>query len=349
MARPGRLNARAGDREGVVSGVAADCLAGEEFPGGVLVVDDQGARVEALFDSLGTAWTPWRRRAWDGRDATAWPPAGSYQDATVRLPRDWATFAMQVQLVSARLREEGRLFVYGANDEGIRSAVSRLEGLFSRVRTRLTKHRTRVLEACSPRPGTVWRASPDQWKETLRVEVPLGSSETEFVELVSWPGVFASGRLDEGSACLLEVLDSVDMGGKILDFGCGHGVISLVARHRAPDSELHLLDVDAVALAAAGENLPGARLILSDGWRAMEPGTAFDLVLSNPPIHRGKDEDYRACEELLRQAKHHLRPRGVLVTVTQRTVGIGKLYHRSFRRAELLLETPRFQVWRGRV
>ncbi len=115
-----------------------------------------------------------------------------------------------------------------------------------------------------------------------------------------------------------------------------------------PSCRLTLLDADALALAAAAENHPDAHCILSDGWTAMPPGERFDWIVSNPPIHVGRDEDYAICSALARRAREWLSPRGQLVAVTQRTVGLGTLFRETFRKSRMLAETPRYQVWLGR-
>ncbi|MBV5336167.1 methyltransferase, partial [bacterium] len=147
----------------------------------------------------------------------------------------------------------------------------------------------------------------------------------------------------------LEALPPVKEGAKVLDFAGGAGVIAAWVRARTPDAQLTLLDADALALVAAAENVPGAVLAASDGFDGLDPAARFDLIVSNPPIHCGRQEDFAVLAAFLERGPKLLRPKGALVFVVQRTAGGGRLLGEQARRTELLKETPAFQVWRMAV
>ncbi|HYG85196.1 MAG TPA: methyltransferase [Azospirillum sp.] len=325
-----RLLQRADSREAEVAAVAAEALDGR-VPANVLVCGDADGAVEQAVG--GTAW---HRYAYGGHDAQPWPPAGPFDGAILRQPRGWAAFAMTLHGIAARLPPGAPLWIYGGNDEGITSAPKRLEGLFADPETLTVKRRARVLEM--RRTDAPARGDPEAWRETVAIAAAM---------FVSYPGLFAHGRLDPGTALLLDVLPKVAAGASVLDFGCGAGVIAHMVRSRAPDAQLTLLDVDSLALHAARQNVPDATLVLSDGWSALEAKRRFDLIVSNPPLHRGKEEDFGALDALVRGAKDRLKPRGALVAVVQRTAGVGKLFAATLRNTEMLAETPQYQVWRG--
>ncbi|HEY0832792.1 MAG TPA: methyltransferase [Azospirillum sp.] len=338
-----RLAQRAGGRDAEIAGVAADVLAEARPQGRVLVASDHVGTVERAVWDGGAEVVAWHRFAYDGGPARAWPEDGVFDAAVLRLPRSWPAFSMKLHAIAARLPAGAPLWIYGGNDEGITSAPKRLEGLVEEVGTVAVKRRARVLRTV--RTGEAARGDLDDWRETVALQMPDGTA----FDLVSYPGLFAHGRLDAGTACLLQVLPEVPAGGAVLDFGCGAGVIARLVRERVADAKLTLLDVDSVALHAARINVPDAACVLSDGWTALDPRARFDLILSNPPLHRGKEEDFGALDALVRGAKERLKRGGALVAVAQRTAGIGPLFQKAFGAADLLLETPQFQVWRGRA
>lgn len=337
-----RLSNRAGDREATIAGVAADVLSERRPQGRILVAGDtDGAMVRALTDG-GAEVSSWNRLALDGKPATAWPADGAFDGAVLRLPRGWAAFEMALHALAARLPSGAPLWIVGSNDEGITSAPKRFDGLVDGVETLAIKRRARVLE--TRRTAASARGNLEDWREIIAVPVPgLG----EPLDLVSYPGLFAHGRLDAGTECLLQVLPEIAPGTAVLDFGCGAGVIARAVRERVPDARLTLLDVDAVALHAARRNVPDAEVVLSDGLSGLGARERFGLILSNPPLHRGKDEDFGMLEALVAGTKQYLKLRGSLVAVTQRTAGVGTLFKTAFGHADLLLETPQFQVWKG--
>lgn len=337
-----RLSNRATDRDSVVSQVAAEALAERRPQGRMLVAGDtDGAMEEALRDG-GAEVVSWHRLALDGKHAAPWPADGAFDGAVLRLPRGWAAFEMALHALAARLPVGAPLWIAGSNDEGITSAPKRLADLADGVETLTIKRRARLLE--TRRTATPAHGALEDWREAVALPLP---GRDEPLPLVSYPGLFAHGRLDAGTECLLSVLPEVAAGTAVLDFGCGAGVIARTVRERTPDARLTLLDIDAVALHAARQNVPDAELVLSDGLSGLGTRERFGLILSNPPLHRGKDEDFGMLEALVTGTKQYLKLRGSLVAVTQRTAGVGKLFKSAFGHAEMLMETPQFQVWSG--
>lgn len=299
-----------------------------------LVVDDDSGRLGPALRRAGVEVLSWRRRALAGK-ATVTPPRGEVDLALLRLPRDWPSFALQVHLAASRLRPGGRLWVFGGNEEGIKSAPRRLleqhPGLAAE--TLWIKQRARIVEALRPEG---WQPMGElaAWRQTVRLDLP----EVGPVELLSYPGLFAQGRLDEASALLLRALRLPPPGARVLDLGCGPGTLSLALARRQPGLRLHLADVDALALAAAAENLPGATYLEGDGWAAVELGARFDLILSNPPLHRGHGQDLRVLHELVDQAPERLLPGGRLCLVSWKATGVVERMRRRLVRVEVLAE-----------
>jgi 16S rRNA G1207 methylase RsmC len=112
---------------------------------------------------------------------------------------------------------------------------------------------------------------------------------------------------------------------KVLDYCSGADQIAAAVRAKAKKSRLWLLDADACALEAAKRNLSDdVEFILSDGWRALEKSDrAFDLILSNPPVHLGLAVDFVPIREFLAGLARRLRrPDGIAYFVAQRYVPV---------------------------
>src|SRR3954463_15395145 len=73
------------------------------------------------------------------------------------------------------------------------------------------------------------------------------------LRLMSGSGVFAQGRLDIGTAVLFRETEP-PAGGRILDLGCGYGVIGLAITVAAADAEVTGVDVNRRAVLLANEN-----------------------------------------------------------------------------------------------
>jgi len=309
--------------------------------GPVLVMEDPLTELLEALTSVGLEVTAWNRRALGGRVGHSWPPPGPFMTTALRLPRGKDELHMNLHAAASVLQPGGTLLVYGAKDEGIQGVADALEEGFPGAATVAIGGRCRVLKGIRGPGVQGLKSSLAEWKSTVAVDLPEFPSDW-----ISYPGVFAHGRLDEGTRLLLEALPPLPPGSRVLDFGCGSGFVGFVARGRGKDVVVELLDVDAVALEAAGENLPGCSLHLSDGLPSVGLGP-FDAILSNPPFHRGKAEDPWMIVSLIEGAPALLRPRGMLVFVAQRRLPVEGALHKHFGDVTVLSEDSTFRVWMG--
>ena len=141
--------------------------------------------------------------------------------------------------------------------------------------------------------------------------------------LVSGSGVFSRGRLDPGTAVLFRET-SPPSGGRVLDLGCGYGVIGLAVAATAPAAVVTGVDVNERAVLLANEN--AASLGLADRFSAstpdaVDPAATYDEIWSNPPIRVGK----AALHDLLLTWLPRLAPDGRAVMVVGKNLGADSL------------------------
>jgi 16S rRNA (guanine1207-N2)-methyltransferase len=325
---------------------AADHLIGRslealDIQGRVLLANQAGA-LPALLAERGLAFCLWNRRLVGKPEAQPWPPAGPFDVALLRLPKPKDEQQMAAHACLSVLAPAGRLIVYGGNEEGIRSAGDRLASLCGEVATLATRGHGRVLAARRPADSAALRASLAAWRSVVQLTIAGGTRDW-----VSYPGIFAAQRIDEGTALLLGALPPLRPGDRVLDYGCGSGAIGATALAAQPRIVLDLLDEDAVALEAARENVAGAHLAL--GSRLADSGSAdYAAILSNPPLHQGIVEDHGLLEQLIADAPAHLRPGGTLQIVVQRRVPLERLLAKHFADISVPAENGRYRVWRAR-
>ena len=234
------------DPDAAADALILRCLEDIAVAGRVLLASQSRALPEAI-QHRGAECVVWSRRLSEGGTAAPWPPDGPFDLALVRLPKARDEQEMTAHAALGALRPGGRLILYGGNDEGIRSAARMLEEVTADVTTLSTRGHGRVLAALRPEDTTGLRGTLAAWRTVSRVEI--GGRARDWV---TYPGCFAAGRIDEGTALLLSVLPPLAAGARVLDYGSGTGVIAAALLDRQPDLRIDAMDHDAVALAASG-------------------------------------------------------------------------------------------------
>lgn len=178
-----------------------------------------------------------------------------------------------------------------------------------------------------------------------RFELPL---EDGPLQVVTLPGVFSHGRLDKGTALLLEHLDNLPVG-DVLDFGCGAGVLGATVKRRYPESRVTLLDVDAFAvvssrLTLAANGLEG-EVISGDGIDAAPRDLV--LILSNPPFHTGVHTHYATSETLLIKSHDHLRKGGEMRLVANSFLRYKPLIEQALGNCQTRVEAQGFKIYQA--
>jgi 16S rRNA (guanine1207-N2)-methyltransferase len=131
------------------------------------------------------------------------------------------------------------------------------------------------------------------------------------------PGLFSPRAVDAGT---LAMLSQVEFGreDKVLDLGCGYGVVGLVAARLGRPERVWLVDKDPAAAEIARANLAAndasaATVVLSDGFRSFFE-TGFDKILCNPPYQA----DFAVPKHFIEKGFNRLMVGGTLFMVTKR-------------------------------
>lgn len=116
-----------------------------------------------------------------------------------------------------------------------------------------------------------------------------------------------------------------------------------------PRLNVTLCDADAVAVVAARENCPTANVTLSDCWSSLTEGRTWDWIVSNPPVHSGKVQDFAVISVLIHGAHTRLNAGGTLWMVAQNYVPVGRLLAATRWFDTKLHSNGRFAVWEARL
>ena len=281
----------------------------------------------------GTVVQPWRDafRAAEVAELPVVADARELSDAciaqaVVHLQKSRAATFDDLAQAWRMLEPGGQLLLAGSNTLGIVSAVKRLAGQLDQpgivVANRARSRVVRFKKDEGPGPRTEPTGAIEARVATIRGET------TEF-ELDTAPGVFSAKKLDAGSEMLLETLARF-VGHKppkrVVDLGCGVGVLGIAAAMLWPEAEILLADADARAVACAKANV--TRLDLDTRcrvvwWDSRETPVdhRFQLALVNPPFHhRGPEVDLGPALALFSSLSGWLKPGARALLVANRTL-----------------------------
>jgi 16S rRNA (guanine1207-N2)-methyltransferase len=326
------------DPDFLAASVMAEVLESASFEGPVLIM---GEPTGTLAQAIDTPNETWARRAGPAAEATPWPADGPFGTVLVRMTRSAEELKFVLALAAHRLMPGGKVFLFGANDEGIKSAAKAFAPRFETPDTLIAKRHCRVF-------GATLASTPSD--DDLQGFAEAVGAETKTLQLAwtSWPGMFAHGRLDGGSAFLIENLPPLTDGARVLDYGCGAGVLSLALQRQAAGLEITLFDNDALALEVAAKNVEGAEIVCGTSLKDLDDET-YDLILSNPPIHTGKQQTYAMLERLILEAPAHLAKGGRLRLVVQGTAPVERMMGQVFTSVTPVKDNRSFVIWEGVV
>lgn len=161
------------------------------------------------------------------------------------------------------------------------------------------------------------------------------------------PGVFSRDGLDVGSQLLLSTL-TPHTKGKVLDVGCGAGVLSAALASHSPKVRLTQCDVSAPAVEVSRATLAANGLegeVFASNVFSEVKGR-FDMIISNPPFHDGMQTSLDAAQTLIRGAVRHLNSGGELRIVANAFLPYPKILDETFGFHEVIAQTGRFKVYR---
>jgi len=352
----------------------ADC---EITPSSVLIVNDAFG---ALTTALAGEWLvqmqsdSWLAHAGaranleaNGRDSSKvtfldslQSPAMPFEVLLFKVPKTLAMLEDQLHRLRPHLTAGTVIVGAGMVKEIHTSTLELCQRLLGPTTTSLARRRARLIH-CTVDPDCDVPDSPYPTAYEL---------EGTGLLLSNHAALFAREHLDVGTRLLLENLPKAPAARRIVDLGCGNGVLGIAAARRHRDASLVFADESAMAVASARANSAaafgdrreatfhwtdclsgvesGGTGLGSDGPEHTEParvGSSWaDLVLCNPPFHQqhvmGDDVAWR----MFGAARRALKPEGSLCIVGNRHLGYHTKLRRLFGNSEVVASNRKFVV-----
>ena len=159
-------------------------------------------------------------------------------------------------------------------------------------------------------------------------------------------GVFSANNIDYATQFLLENLQINTNENKILDLGCGNGVIGYSARKIKNDCEIHLLDDSFLAVESSKLNLGinNTCFHYNDNLNDFAD-EFFDLVISNPPFHFGHETNIEVTLDLFQQVNRCLKNKSRFLLVANKHLNYKTHLIKIFDNVITINENDKFIIY----
>ncbi|CAM2871197.1 class I SAM-dependent methyltransferase [Shewanella amazonensis] len=267
-----------------------------------------------------------------------WSRDEKFDVVVVYFPKAKALAPYLFALAAWHLRPDGTLLITGENKGGIRSVDKLLGNAFSpackidNARHCLLYSATLVAEATKP--------NAEDWVSRYRLSLPSGD-----IQICNMVGVFSDKQLDQGTALLLDNLPKLE--GRVLDFGCGAGVIAIALMQQNPGLQLECVDINAMALLSCELSLKAngmeAKVYASDGL-AQTDGL-FNAIVSNPPFHDGLSSTTDIATRFVADSYKQLHKGGNWQIVANRHLPYSDTIAKVFGEVNTVAENNKYKVY----
>lgn len=184
------------------------------------------------------------------------------------------------------------------------------------------------------------------------VQFPLAwpLEHTEFT-VVNHANVFSREKLDQGARFFLQHLPEIKSAQRVIDLGCGNGVLGLALLSQYSDFQLVCCDESYMAADSARQtianNLPDKLALcefIVDDCLSQQQDKSADIVLCNPPFHQQHAVTGHIASQMFTDAKRVLQQGGRLRIVANRHLGYADVLKRLFGNCQQLAADPKFVI-----
>ncbi|MEU2623197.1 methyltransferase [Streptomyces sp. NPDC007157] len=270
------------------------------------------------------------------------PPPERVDVLLVRVPKSLALLEDQLLRLAPAVHADTVVIGTGMVKEIHTSTLRLFERILGPTRTSLAEQKARLIH-CAPDPSL--RRPVNPWPYSY--ELPDGIGAVSGRTVVNHAGVFCADRLDIGTRFFLRHLPAG--GRRIVDLGCGNGVVGTAVALADPTAEVLFVDESFQAVASAeatykANGVPGhAEFRVGDGLAGVAAGSV-DTVLNNPPFHSHQATTDATAWRMFTGAKRALRAGGELWVVGNRHLGYHVKLRKLFGNSQLVASDPKFVV-----
>ncbi|WP_129260520.1 methyltransferase [Streptomyces sp. M3] len=266
----------------------------------------------------------------------------------VRVPKSLALLEDQLHRLAPAVHAGTVVIGTGMVKEIHTSTLKLFERIIGPTRTSLAVKKARLI-FCTPDPALPRTPSPWPRRYELPDDVGVVSGRT----VTNHAGIFCAERLDIGTRFFLKHLPRRTGPDRVVDLGCGNGVLGTAAALANPDATVTFVDESYQAVASAEATFHDnagadakAEFVVGDGTADL-PRAGVDLVLCNPPFHSHQAVTDATARNMFAGAHAALRQGGELWVVGNRHLAYHTQLRRIFGNCVTVAGDPKFVVLRA--
>lgn len=250
--------------------------------------------------------------------------------AIIKITRNNALLAYQLRELRSVLADDALVIGVGMTRNIHNSTMSAFAEIIGETQSTLARKKARLVLAKHD-PGI--DAGEQAFPVSYSVDVEKADGQAS-IALLSHAALFSATRPDAGSIMLMQHIPAMKHADRVIDLGCGNGIIGITAAMLNPGIELLFTDESCMAVESASLNVDKAfsgtvkaDFVQTDCLHGVDHNSA-DFVLCNPPFHQSNVVTDKMAWRMFQQSRDVLVRGGELWVIGNRHLGYhAKLKH----------------------
>ena len=257
----------------------------------------------------------------------------------LKVPKTLALLEEQLKQLRALLKPDS-LIIAGAMIKHLPgSAIQLFEDILGPTHTSLARKKARLIFS-----------KLDTDKEITASAYPHCYFEKDVqLQLSNHANVFSKEKLDIGARFMLQQFQHLPTAGRVIDLGCGNGVLGILAQRQLPNAEIHFVDESYMAIASAQQNYhteyPRQQAFFHTSNSLSQASVESpDLIICNPPFHQQHSIGDQIAWNMLKQGHAALNKGGAFWLVGNRNMAYHVKMQRLFGNCTTVASNKKFVV-----
>jgi 23S rRNA (guanine1835-N2)-methyltransferase len=268
-------------------------------------------------------------------------PSVAVDCVLLKIPKTLALLEYQLYALRPVLHHDTHIVAAGMSRHIHNSTLELFESILGPTTTTRARKKSRLILV--ERDHSI-NEGQSQFPDCYELEVERS------YRIVNHASLFSRDRLDQGSQLLIEHMPVGEQYRRIVDLGCGNGMLGIIAASLNLAASLLFCDESHMAIASARENFHNAfaqtrsvEFSVDDCLQAVASASR-DLVLINPPFHQQHSVGDAIAWKMFKDARRVLGTGGELRLVGNRHLGYHAKLKKLFGNCETIAADSKFVI-----